>query len=162
MESGASQVAVVVKNPPDNVGDKRDAGSTPGSGRSLGGGHGQLIPVFSPGESHRQRSLVGYSPRVAKSQTLLKWLRTHVHGVRKRIIAKTDVEKLTMVFSSRSFMFPGQTFKVLSIFWINFWVWRMIVSYCHSFACICSVFWCHFLRRLIPTPLYILPFFVIY
>ena len=37
-ESGASQVALVVKNPP--VGDTRDSGSIPGSGRSLGGGHG--------------------------------------------------------------------------------------------------------------------------
>ena len=65
-------MAVVVKNPPDNVGDKRDADSTPGSGRFLGEGHGQFIPIFLPGESHRQRSLVGYSPKVAKSQTLLK------------------------------------------------------------------------------------------
>ena len=35
----ASQVAVVVKNPPANAGDVRDAGSVPGSGRSPGGGH---------------------------------------------------------------------------------------------------------------------------
>ena len=31
----------------------------------------QPTPVFLPGESHGQRSLVGYSPRVAKSQTRL-------------------------------------------------------------------------------------------
>ena len=30
----------VVKNPPANVGDIRDAGSIPGSGRSPEGGHG--------------------------------------------------------------------------------------------------------------------------
>ena len=29
----------VVKNPPDNAGDSRDAGSVLGSGRSLGGGN---------------------------------------------------------------------------------------------------------------------------
>ena len=34
---GASQVALVVKNPPVNAGDARDTGSIPGSGRSLGG-----------------------------------------------------------------------------------------------------------------------------
>ena len=34
----ASQVALVVKNPPANAAD-RDPGSIPGSGRSLGGGH---------------------------------------------------------------------------------------------------------------------------
>ena len=34
-----------------------DPGSVPGSGRSSGGRHGNL-----PGESHGQRSLVGFSP----------------------------------------------------------------------------------------------------
>ena len=33
------QVALVVKNPPANAGDRREAGSVPGSGRSPGGGH---------------------------------------------------------------------------------------------------------------------------
>ena len=40
---GASPVAPVVKNPPANAGDIRDASSTPGSGRSLGGGHGNSL-----------------------------------------------------------------------------------------------------------------------
>ena len=33
------QVALVVKNPPANVGDTRDVGLIPGLGRSPGGGH---------------------------------------------------------------------------------------------------------------------------
>ena len=36
---GASQVVLVVKNPSANERDIRKAGSIPGSGRSLGGGH---------------------------------------------------------------------------------------------------------------------------
>ena len=32
-----------VKNPPANAGDIRDVGSVPGSGRSPGGGHGNLL-----------------------------------------------------------------------------------------------------------------------
>ena len=32
------------------------------SGRSPGGGHGNPLPVFLPGESHGQRSLMGYLP----------------------------------------------------------------------------------------------------
>ena len=56
----ASQVVLVVENPPANAGDIRDAGSIPGWGRSPGGG--QPTPVFLPEESHGQRSLVGYSP----------------------------------------------------------------------------------------------------
>ena len=33
----------VVKNLPINAGDVRDAGSIPGLGRSLGGGHGNVL-----------------------------------------------------------------------------------------------------------------------
>ena len=36
--------------------------SIPGSGRSPGGGHGHPLP-FLPGESHGQRSLLGYNPQ---------------------------------------------------------------------------------------------------
>jgi len=36
-----SLVAQLVKNPPTNVGDIRDAGSIPGSGRFLGEGNGK-------------------------------------------------------------------------------------------------------------------------
>ena len=40
---GASQVALVVKNPPVNSGDIRDTVSIPGWGRSPRGGHGNPI-----------------------------------------------------------------------------------------------------------------------
>ena len=40
---GASQVVLVVKNPPANAGCIRDAGLIPGSGRSPGGGHGNPL-----------------------------------------------------------------------------------------------------------------------
>ena len=39
----ASQVALVVKNPPASAGDLRDVGSIPGLGRSPGGGHGNPL-----------------------------------------------------------------------------------------------------------------------
>ena len=47
------------KKSASNVGD---LGSIPGSGRSPGEGNGNPVLVFLPGESHGQRSLVGYSP----------------------------------------------------------------------------------------------------
>ena len=40
---GSSQVVLVVKNPPANTGDIRDAGSIPGSGRSPGEGNGNPL-----------------------------------------------------------------------------------------------------------------------
>ena len=45
----------MVKNSHAREGDIRDLGSTPGSGRSPGGG--QPTPVFLPGDHHGQRSL---------------------------------------------------------------------------------------------------------
>ena len=41
----------MVKNPPGNAGDVRNAGSIPGPGRSPGEGHGNPLPEFLPGES---------------------------------------------------------------------------------------------------------------
>ena len=58
----ASQVVLVVKNPPANAGDIRDTASIPGSGRSPGGGHGNPLQYPCLENPHGQRSLVGYSP----------------------------------------------------------------------------------------------------
>ena len=58
-------MVLVVKNLPDSAGDIRDMGLIPGSGRFPGEGiswRREPTPVFLPGESHGQRSLVGYSP----------------------------------------------------------------------------------------------------
>ena len=41
----ASQVEPVIKNPPANAGDIRDAGSIPGSGRSTGEGIGYPLQL---------------------------------------------------------------------------------------------------------------------
>ena len=58
----ASQVVVLAKNPLGNVEDIRDMGSIPGVGKIPWRRAWQPTPVFLPGESHGQRSLVGYSP----------------------------------------------------------------------------------------------------
>ena len=60
----ASQVAPVVKNPPANTGDTGHEGLIPGKipwRRAW-----QPTLVILPGESHGQRSLVGYSPQRCK------------------------------------------------------------------------------------------------
>ena len=72
MISGASQVVLVVKNLPANVGDVRDAGLIPGLGRSAGGGHGNPLQY-----SCLENSMDGGVWRatvhgVTKSQTRLK------------------------------------------------------------------------------------------
>ena len=62
MKTKAFQVALVVKILPINVGDVRDTGSIPGSGRSPGGEGMATHSIFLPGESYRQRSLEDYIP----------------------------------------------------------------------------------------------------
>ena len=79
-----SQVALVVKNPPANARDIRDVGSVPGSGRSLGGGHGNPLQhscLENPTDRGARRATVH---RVPTSQTQVKRLSTaqhrHVNG----------------------------------------------------------------------------------
>ena len=69
-ETGSTvlRCGAVGKNPPDNAGD---VSSISGSGRFPCRRKWQPTPVLLPGRSHGQRSLVGYSPWVAKSQTRL-------------------------------------------------------------------------------------------
>ena len=52
----------MVKNSPANAGDSGDTGSIPESGRSPRVRKWQPSPMFLPGKSYGQRSLVGYSP----------------------------------------------------------------------------------------------------
>ena len=57
----ASQVALVVKNPLVDAEDMRH-GFNPWVGKIPWRRAWQPTPVFSPGESHGQRSPAGYSP----------------------------------------------------------------------------------------------------
>ena len=59
---GASQVIARGKEPACPCRRHRRHGFSPGSGRSPEGGHGSPLQYSLPGESHGQRSLVGYSP----------------------------------------------------------------------------------------------------
>ena len=70
--NGASQVALVVKNSPANVGDAKRNGFSPWVGRIPWSRELQHTPVFLPGESHGQRSLVDERPQVAKCQIRLR------------------------------------------------------------------------------------------
>ena len=58
----ASQVALVVKNPPANAGRQKTRGFDSWVGKISWRRAWQPTSVFVPGESHGQRSLVGYSP----------------------------------------------------------------------------------------------------
>ena len=68
----------VVKNPPANAGDTRDAGSTPGSGRSPGGANGNPLQYSRLENSIDRVAWRATVQGVTKSQTWLS-ARTHTH-----------------------------------------------------------------------------------
>ena len=78
----ASQVALVVKNPPADAGDKRHAGSIPGSGRSPGGGHGSPLQCSCLENPMHRRAWWATVHGVAKSQTRLNRWSTHAGNLK--------------------------------------------------------------------------------
>ena len=72
----ASQVALVVKNPPTNAGDIRDTGLIPGSGRCPGGGNGTSLQYSCLGNSTERGAWWDTVNWVTKSVTQLS---THTH-----------------------------------------------------------------------------------
>ena len=54
-------MVLVVKNPPANAEDVKDADSVPGSGRAPGGGHGNPLQYSWLENPHGQKRLGGYS-----------------------------------------------------------------------------------------------------
>ena len=77
---GVSQVVLVIKNLPANAGDLRDAGLTPGLGRSPGGGHGnplQYSCLENPMDRGAWRATVHGASRI---WTWLKRLSTHTQA----------------------------------------------------------------------------------
>ena len=76
----------MVKDSPANAGDIGDMVSIPGLGRSLGGGHGnplQYSRLENPKDRGAWRATVH---KVAKSQTQLKRLSTHVSNNKLAIV----------------------------------------------------------------------------
>ena len=66
---GASQIALMVKNLPANVGDVRGAGSIPGLRRSPGGGHGNPLQYSCLENPMDRGAWQATVHRVAKSPT---------------------------------------------------------------------------------------------
>ena len=82
------QVAPVVKNPLANAGDMR-LGFDPWIGKIPWREAWQPTPVFLPGESHGQRSLVRYSPWGCKELDMTEQS-THTHI--PAILTESNVE----------------------------------------------------------------------
>ena len=104
-------MAPMVKNPPTNAGDARDAGLIPGLEISLFGKdpwRRKLQPtlVFLPGKFQGQRSLVGYTPLCGKKLGVTEYAQSTSfcslfsgHSRRSRIALLPLVEKNLIQFS---------------------------------------------------------------
>ena len=89
----------MVKNPPANAGDIRDAGSIPGSGRSLGEGHGNPLQ-YSCLENRMDRGAWWATVhKVSKSRIRLKWLSTHAEAVVVCVLTATELFPLKWLIS---------------------------------------------------------------
>ena len=75
----ASQVSLVVRNPPANVGHVRDGGLIPGSGKSPGGGHGNSLQYSCLKNPMDRGAWRDTAHRVEKSWTWLERLSTHAY-----------------------------------------------------------------------------------
>ena len=68
----ASQVVLVVKNPPASAGNVRDVGSIPGSGRSPEGGHSNPLQYSCLENPMDRGACWAMVHKVTNSQTQLK------------------------------------------------------------------------------------------
>ena len=98
-------MAQLVKNPPANAGDTRDVGSIPGSGRSLGGGHGNPLQYSCLENPHGQRSQAGYSPCGCKE------LDTIEHR-RKRVDVISNKPRHSLPYNGQSMSLRANTGQV--------------------------------------------------
>ena len=75
-------MVTTVKNPAANAEDAGAVDLIPGSRRSPGGEDGWLpTPTVLSGESHGQRSLVGYGPQGPKESDTTERLHFHLHFI---------------------------------------------------------------------------------
>ena len=120
--SWASQVALVVKNPPANAGDIRDAGSIPGSGKSRGEGNGNPLQYSYLKNLVDRGAWQAALHRFTKSQTGLKWLSMHAC----LLPAVTDFGLIYWFISITGITMQQQQQVhphkvVIRIKWINIW-----------------------------------------
>ena len=93
----ASQVALVIKNPPAKAGDIRDVGLIPVLGRSYGGGHGNPLQDSCLENPMDRGAWWATVHRVAKSWTQLKWLSTHAPPCELSTDTFSSVQSLSLV-----------------------------------------------------------------
>ena len=105
----ASQVALVVKNPPTNAGDLRDMRSIPGLGGSPGGGHGNPLQYSCLENPMDRGAWWATVHRVAKSWQWLKQLSRHARGSSKWKLTVVAVQLCPTLCNPMDYSPPGSS-----------------------------------------------------
>ena len=92
LEIRASQVALVVKNPPANAADVRDLSLIPGLGKSPGGGLGNSLQYSCLENPMDWGAWQATVHRVAESQIKLRWLIMHIVSLPPQAHTLSDTE----------------------------------------------------------------------
>ena len=87
------QMALVVKNPPAQCTRCKRRRFDPWVGKITWRRTCQPTPVFFPGESHGQRSMVGYSPWGHKESDTTEQMNTHTHNHTKSRNTKSVLKR---------------------------------------------------------------------
>ena len=104
LENGASQVALMVKNPLASAGDGGDMSLVTELERSPGGGECQLTPGFPSGKFHGQRSL-GATVQTLQVHRRFRhdWAHTHIKEFEKTY-CKRDVKLTINIWKALNFI----------------------------------------------------------
>ena len=129
----------MVKKLPANKRRHKRCSLIPGLGRSPGGGHGNHSSILA-WRTHWQRSLVGYSHRVAKNQTRLKQLSTHTHKVIVTRLLPHNVTISPFVFNND---FVGRHFEVMQINYLLSYYHPLILLSINSSSWQQLLLWCY-------------------
>ena len=82
-----------MKSLPASTGDARDTGLIPGSGRSSGGGNGNVLQYFSSEKFHGQRRLASHSPWGLKESDMTERLRMGMISLSKHLNKNNTMTK---------------------------------------------------------------------
>ena len=115
---GASQVELVVIKLSANASKHKRYGFIPCIGKIPSRRKWQSTPVFLPGKSHELRSLVGYSPWVANSQTQLFYQSLEIISDWMQYLCEGQTQ--SMVITGKKVLFTGDIWGQLSMYLFRF------------------------------------------